>query len=175
MSIPRTINFLFLDRPLLYRYFGIFKQYIKISCQPKLISLWNFTLRYLNIIQRNRHNFELKGWVFQELLIFLFLDRPLLHRYFSIFKQKATYPHIYGPHFFDAILRRNFALQYWDFHFNKQIPLTHYPNLLSPVTCTRTSVRLFYTDFANLFRFNLRFVSNWTNMHKSSNHCKINC
>jgi hypothetical protein len=61
--------------------------YVKISCQPKLVSLWNFTQRYLNIIQRNLQNLILIGWVFQELLIFLFLDRPLLHRYFGVFEQ----------------------------------------------------------------------------------------
>ena len=76
--------------------------YIWISWQPKLVSLWNCTQRYLIIIQRNLQNLKLKEWVFQELLIFFFLNRPILCRYIISTCKMC----ISVPQFCSAILRR---------------------------------------------------------------------
>ena len=155
MSLPRTINF--------FR-FWIAHFYIYLSILPSKTRL-HFTQRYL-IMQRNLQNLKLIEWAFQEQFIFLFLDRPLLYILKYLLKTHLAFVishnsapqfcttilllvmkfcavflcHVSVPQFCSAI---NFVPHYWNFHFDKQIPLIYcHLKLPSPVTSTRTSVRL---------------------------------
>ena len=90
--------------------------YIWISCQQKLVSLWIFTQRYLIIIQRNLQNLKLIEWVFQELYIFLFLDRPPLYIYWITLPTKTHLAFVISqysaPQFCTTILLCNSALKF---------------------------------------------------------------